>query len=260
MPFPGYLNVNKTNDVSISLTKVSGRHTLKAGFYNTHSYKAQQRQGWAGHDHVRQRHEQPARHRLRLRQRGARRVLVLQPVLQVRRRQLRLQQHRRLRAGQLEGERPAGRSTTASASCTSSRSTTSSGRRRTSCPTSGPQGQAPVLYLAGCAAHAVHRQQPPGARSAHRTRCSVRTPRWRSARWCRTPATRPTACSCRVTASPRPPTPGRRCSAAPRFGAAYDLTGAAEHRAARRRRALLRSADAATRSIRRCRTRRRSAT
>jgi hypothetical protein len=48
VPFPGYLNVNKTNDVSISLTKVSGRHTLKSGFYNTHSFKAQQRQGWAG--------------------------------------------------------------------------------------------------------------------------------------------------------------------------------------------------------------------
>jgi hypothetical protein len=48
LPFPGYLNVNKTNDVSISLTNVRGRHTLKAGFYNTHSYKAQQRQGWQG--------------------------------------------------------------------------------------------------------------------------------------------------------------------------------------------------------------------
>jgi hypothetical protein len=47
-PFPGYLNVNKTNDVSISLTKVTGRHTIKTGFYNTHSFKAQQRQGWAG--------------------------------------------------------------------------------------------------------------------------------------------------------------------------------------------------------------------
>jgi hypothetical protein len=47
-PFPGYLNVNKTNDVSISLTKILGKHTLKSGFYNTHSYKAQQRQGWAG--------------------------------------------------------------------------------------------------------------------------------------------------------------------------------------------------------------------
>src|SRR4051812_39994042 len=45
MPFPGYLNVNKTNDVSVSLTHIRGRHTMKTGFYNTHSYKAQQRQG-----------------------------------------------------------------------------------------------------------------------------------------------------------------------------------------------------------------------
>jgi hypothetical protein len=48
VPFPGYLNVNKTNDVSISLTQIRGRHTMKGGFYNTHSFKAQQRQGWQG--------------------------------------------------------------------------------------------------------------------------------------------------------------------------------------------------------------------
>jgi hypothetical protein len=48
VPFPGYLNINSTDDISISLTKVRGRHTLKTGFYNNHSYKAQQRQGWAG--------------------------------------------------------------------------------------------------------------------------------------------------------------------------------------------------------------------
>ena len=48
IPFPGFLNVNRTNDVSVSLTKVAGRHTIKTGFYNTHSYKAQQRGGWNG--------------------------------------------------------------------------------------------------------------------------------------------------------------------------------------------------------------------
>lgn len=48
IPFPGYLNTNKTWDGAISLTKVLGGHTIKSGFYNTHSYKAQQRQGWAG--------------------------------------------------------------------------------------------------------------------------------------------------------------------------------------------------------------------
>jgi hypothetical protein len=47
-PFPGYLNINRSQDLSISLTKVFSRHTIKTGFYNTHSFKAQQRQGWAG--------------------------------------------------------------------------------------------------------------------------------------------------------------------------------------------------------------------
>ena len=41
-PFPGFLNTNQTDDFSISVTKLAGRHTIKAGFYNTHSYKAQQ--------------------------------------------------------------------------------------------------------------------------------------------------------------------------------------------------------------------------
>ena len=39
--YPGWLNINRTNDVAVSLTKVAGRHTLKAGFYNNHSFKAQ---------------------------------------------------------------------------------------------------------------------------------------------------------------------------------------------------------------------------
>jgi hypothetical protein len=39
--YPGFLNINRTNDVSISLTKVAGRHTMKFGFYLNHSYKAQ---------------------------------------------------------------------------------------------------------------------------------------------------------------------------------------------------------------------------
>jgi carboxypeptidase family protein len=42
IPFPGFLNINRTQDVSISLTKVAGRHTLKTGYYNSHSYKAEQ--------------------------------------------------------------------------------------------------------------------------------------------------------------------------------------------------------------------------
>jgi hypothetical protein len=42
IPFPGYFNINATQDVSISLTKVAGRHTYKMGYYQTHSYKAEQ--------------------------------------------------------------------------------------------------------------------------------------------------------------------------------------------------------------------------
>jgi hypothetical protein len=39
--YPGWLNINRTQDIAISLTKVAGRHTMKAGFYNNHSFKAQ---------------------------------------------------------------------------------------------------------------------------------------------------------------------------------------------------------------------------
>lgn len=39
--FPGWLNINRTQDFSASLTKLWGSHTLKAGFYLNHSYKAQ---------------------------------------------------------------------------------------------------------------------------------------------------------------------------------------------------------------------------
>jgi len=37
--FPGYLNINTTQDIVTSLTKVMGRHTMKTGFYNSHSLK-----------------------------------------------------------------------------------------------------------------------------------------------------------------------------------------------------------------------------
>jgi hypothetical protein len=39
--YPGFLNINRTQDVAINLTKVLGRHTVKTGFYLNHSYKAQ---------------------------------------------------------------------------------------------------------------------------------------------------------------------------------------------------------------------------
>jgi hypothetical protein len=40
--FPGWFNINRTQDFAISLTKILGRHTLKTGFYNTNSFKAEQ--------------------------------------------------------------------------------------------------------------------------------------------------------------------------------------------------------------------------
>src|SRR4029450_7558721 len=45
IPFPSYFNVNATQDVSVSLTKVTGRHTIKDGYFHTHSYKAEQATG-----------------------------------------------------------------------------------------------------------------------------------------------------------------------------------------------------------------------
>jgi hypothetical protein len=41
LPYPAFLNLNRTQDVSINLTKVVGRHTFKTGFYLNHAYKAQ---------------------------------------------------------------------------------------------------------------------------------------------------------------------------------------------------------------------------
>ncbi len=39
--YPGWLNINETHDYAASLTKVKGRHTIKAGAYLNHSFKAQ---------------------------------------------------------------------------------------------------------------------------------------------------------------------------------------------------------------------------
>jgi hypothetical protein len=47
-PFPGFLNTNRTWDLAVSVTRVRGRHTFKAGIFNTSSFKAQQRGGWNG--------------------------------------------------------------------------------------------------------------------------------------------------------------------------------------------------------------------
>ena len=41
LQFPGWLNINRTQDFAVSVTKIMGRHTAKAGFYLNHSFKAQ---------------------------------------------------------------------------------------------------------------------------------------------------------------------------------------------------------------------------
>ena len=41
LQFPGWLNINRTQDFAVSLTRIMGRHTAKAGFYVNHSFKAQ---------------------------------------------------------------------------------------------------------------------------------------------------------------------------------------------------------------------------
>jgi hypothetical protein len=40
--FPGWFNINTTQDFAISLTKLLGPHTVKTGLYVTHSFKAEQ--------------------------------------------------------------------------------------------------------------------------------------------------------------------------------------------------------------------------
>ncbi len=109
--YPGWLNINRTQDIAISVTKIAGRHTFKGGFYNNHSYKAQNVDAGGGltipgHGELRPGHQQPPRHRVRLRQRGDRHLPAVHAGREVRRRQHDLQQHGVLHPGQLEGEQP----------------------------------------------------------------------------------------------------------------------------------------------------------
>jgi hypothetical protein len=41
LTYPGWVTLNATHDVAVSLTKVFGAHTFKAGFYNNYAYKPQ---------------------------------------------------------------------------------------------------------------------------------------------------------------------------------------------------------------------------
>ncbi len=113
--YPGWLNINRTQDVAISLTKVAGRHTIKA--------RLLQQPQLQGAEHRRRRRGEPRLPGLRqLRQRHEQRRSTPASATPTRRwacsrstcrqskfdrRQHDLQQHRVLRPGQLEGEQPA---------------------------------------------------------------------------------------------------------------------------------------------------------
>ncbi len=47
VPYPTFLNLNSTDDVSVSVTRVQGRHTMKSGFFYTHALKTQGPNGQA---------------------------------------------------------------------------------------------------------------------------------------------------------------------------------------------------------------------
>ena len=112
--YPGWLNINRTQDYAVSLTKVTGRHTIKTGFYNNHSFKAQNtgagglaNLSFQGYVNFGNDTNNPIDTRLRLRERRHGRVHAVPPGGEAHRRQHDLQQHRVLRSGQLEGEQPA---------------------------------------------------------------------------------------------------------------------------------------------------------
>ena len=112
--FPGFLNINRTQDVAVSLTKVMGRHTMKAGFYNNHSYKAQNtgaggvpNLGFQGYVNFGNDTNNPLDTGFGYANAAIGRVHAVPAAVEVRRRQHDLQQHRVLPAGQLEGEQPA---------------------------------------------------------------------------------------------------------------------------------------------------------
>ena len=108
--YPGWLNINRTQDVAISVTKIAGRHSMKAGFYNNHSFKAQ---NIGRHARSRVRRTSATTPTTRSTPASAtptpRSGVFTQyrQALEVRRGQHALQQHRVLRPGQLEGEQPA---------------------------------------------------------------------------------------------------------------------------------------------------------
>ena len=95
--YPEFLTASYTKELSVSLTKVAGRHNYKSGFYFFHSRKPQHRGGpqrgsgdndrrsdglRRAREHGAGR-EQSSGYRVRLRQCAAWRLLHLQPAIQV---------------------------------------------------------------------------------------------------------------------------------------------------------------------------------
>ena len=200
------------------------------------------RQSLPGAAQLRQRHEQPARRRLRVRERGARHLLVLRPAVEDRRRRLHLRQHRVVPAGQLEGEQPA------DARLRPSLHTPAAAARQ---PAAGVEFlHRPVVALRtrrSCTCPAVPDNVNPcatanrqamnprhGGVARARQRAGDRHDRARHGQC------RPTGSSRTVTASRRRTTPGPTLVVAPRFGAAYDADRRSAHGGSRQCRAVLR--------------------
>ena len=96
------------------MTKVAGRHTMKAGFYNNHSFKAQNvgaggiaNLSFQGYVDFGNDTNNALDTGFGYANAATRRVHAVPAGLEVRRRQHALQQHRGLHPGQLEGEQPA---------------------------------------------------------------------------------------------------------------------------------------------------------
>ena len=99
-----FVNYNTTIDISDNLTKVWGNHTIKAGFYMQRSRKDQTSFANAnGSYNFGDNSANPVRHRLRLLQRAVGCVQHVQPSQRLHQRPVSLLEHRRIRAGHLEG-------------------------------------------------------------------------------------------------------------------------------------------------------------
>ena len=112
--YPGWLNINRTQDVAISLTKIAGRHTFKGGFYNNHSFKAQNvgaggvaNLSFQGTVNFGNDTNNPLDTGFGYANAATGIFTPVPAGVEVHRRQHDLQQHRVLHPGQLEGEQPA---------------------------------------------------------------------------------------------------------------------------------------------------------